>query len=49
MSKARQGPGAAMFGESYVIPNAAFDDIDGSSTWLYVINHLSDLLKLPGT
>ncbi|KAI1791760.1 hypothetical protein LXA43DRAFT_1181643 [Ganoderma leucocontextum] len=47
MSRTRQGPGAAVFGKSYVIPNAVFEDINGSSTWLAVINHLSDLLKLP--
>ncbi|PIL28173.1 hypothetical protein GSI_09710 [Ganoderma sinense ZZ0214-1] len=46
MTRTRQGPGAAV-GESYMIPNAVFEDINGSSTWLYVINHLSDLLKLP--
>ncbi len=49
MTRTRKGPGAAVFGESYVIPNAAFEDLNGSSTWLSVINHLSDLLKLPGT
>ncbi|TBU53389.1 hypothetical protein BD310DRAFT_887831 [Dichomitus squalens] len=47
MSRARQGPGAATFGDSYVIPSAVLEDIDGSSTWLAAINHLSDTLKLP--
>lgn len=42
-------PSASVYSEPHVvISNAFFEDTTGSSTWSYVVNHLSDL-KLPGT
>lgn len=43
-------PGALVYSESHVvIPNAFFEDINGSSTWPYVVNHSVSDFKLPGT
>ncbi|KAI0697339.1 hypothetical protein C8T65DRAFT_755476 [Cerioporus squamosus] len=47
MSGMRKGPGAALAGDSYIIPDALFEDITDGSTWNYTISRLSDVLKLP--
>ncbi len=49
MSGMRKGPGAALAGDSYLIPDALFKDINDGSTWTFAISCLSDALKLPGT
>ncbi|RDX49823.1 hypothetical protein OH76DRAFT_1482910 [Lentinus brumalis] len=47
MSGMRKGPGAALAGDSYLIPDALFKDINDGSTWTFAISCLSDALKLP--
>ncbi len=49
MSGIHKGPGAALAGDSYLIPDALFKDINDGSTWTFAISRLSDALKLPGT
>ena len=48
MSATRKGPGAALAGDSYIIPDSLFENIDDGSTWDYAVSRLSDVLKLPG-
>ncbi|RPD56410.1 hypothetical protein L226DRAFT_554441 [Lentinus tigrinus ALCF2SS1-7] len=47
MSGTRRGPGAALAGESYIIPDTLFASINDGSTWNSAISRLSDVLKLP--
>ena len=49
MTSTSKGPGAAIHGDSYTIPDLLFDDIDGTSPWDVAISRLSESLKLPGT
>ncbi|KAI0748734.1 hypothetical protein C8Q80DRAFT_1173343 [Daedaleopsis nitida] len=47
MATTRKGPGAALAGESYLIPDGLFDDLRDSANWNVTIARLVDVLKIP--